>query len=124
VEQGEGCRRDYVEGDDEESWNFVRVELNRAAGYVQEKKYEEGAGSVIFAVVFDRGRMGEFYAVATRMSFGRGWLRSRYLGEDFSEMHRFGGGVLGDLFGAAEAVGDEDGVGGFVADGGEQDPVG
>ena len=38
-------------------------------------------------------------------------------------MHGFGGGVLGDLFGAAEAVGDEDGVCGFVADGGEEDAL-
>ena len=46
------------------------------------------------------------------------------LGEDFGEVHGFGGGVLGDLFGAAEAVGDEDGVCGFVACGGEEDAVG
>jgi hypothetical protein len=45
------------------------------------------------------------------------------LGEDFGEVHGFGVGVLGDLFGAAEAVGDEDGVGGFVACGGEEDAL-
>jgi len=39
-------------------------------------------------------------------------------------VHGFCVGVLGDLFGAAETVGDEDGAGGFVADGGEKDAVG
>ena len=45
------------------------------------------------------------------------------MGEDFGEVHGFCGGVLGDLLGAAEAVGDEDGVGGLVADGGEEDAL-
>jgi hypothetical protein len=37
--------------------------------------------------------------------------------EDFGEVHGPGVGVLGDLFAAAEAVADDDGVG-VVADGG------
>jgi hypothetical protein len=43
-------------------------------------------------------------------------------GEDFGEVLRAGGGVLGDLFAAAEAVAD-DGGGGVVADGGEEDAL-
>jgi len=38
-------------------------------------------------------------------------------------MHGFGGGVLSYLLGAAEAVGDEDRVCSFVADGGEEDAL-
>ena len=43
-------------------------------------------------------------------------------GEDFGELHGAGVGVLGDLFAAAEAVADDDGVG-VVADGGEEDAL-
>ncbi len=45
------------------------------------------------------------------------------LGEEFGEVFGVGGGVLGDLFGAAEAVGEDGGLG-VVADGGEEDSVG
>ena len=42
--------------------------------------------------------------------------------EDFGEVHGAGGGVLGDLFAAAEAVADDDGFG-VGADGGEEDTL-
>ena len=45
------------------------------------------------------------------------------LREDFGQVHGFGFGVLGDLLCTAEAVGDEDGAGGFVADGGEENAL-
>jgi len=38
-------------------------------------------------------------------------------------VHGFDGGVLGDLLGAAEAVGNEDRVSGLVACGGEEDTL-
>jgi hypothetical protein len=44
------------------------------------------------------------------------------LGEDFGEVHGVGGGVLGDLFAAAEAVADDDGFA-VVADGREEDAL-
>ena len=45
------------------------------------------------------------------------------MSEDFGEVHGFCVGVLSDLLGAAEAVGDEDGVGGFVAGDGKEDAL-
>lgn len=59
VKQGECRRREHLEGDDEESGNSVRIKLEDPTQDVQEKKkYEEGAGSGNFAVVFDEGRHG------------------------------------------------------------------
>ena len=40
--------------------------------------------------------------------------------EDFGKVSGAGGGVLGDLFAATEAVGDDDGLG-VGADGGQED---
>ena len=47
-------------------------------------------------------------------------LLLRGLGQDFGEVFRAGGCVLGDLFAAAEAVADDDGFG-IGADGGQED---
>jgi len=38
--------------------NFIRIELKNDTHEVQEKKYEESTGSVIFAIVFDVVRHG------------------------------------------------------------------